>query len=64
MPKHRLKGSERKPMYGATLIGNANPAERLEVSVILVSKDAAGLRAKVAGMAGGVPAGGHLTQAE
>jgi kumamolisin len=35
MAKHILKGSERKPLNGARSLGKADPAERLEVSVLL-----------------------------
>ena len=35
MPKHALKGSERTPLPGARVIGAADPAERLEVSLVL-----------------------------
>jgi kumamolisin len=35
MAKHILKGSEREPLNGARSLGKADPAERLEVSVLL-----------------------------
>ena len=35
MPSRALIGSERQPMRGARSVGKADPAERLEVSVIL-----------------------------
>ena len=33
--RHPLKGSERQPLPGARAVGKADPAERLEVSVLL-----------------------------
>jgi kumamolisin len=35
MPKNPLAGSERQPMPGARSIGKADPAERLEVTLVL-----------------------------
>ena len=35
MARNPLKGSERQPLAGAKSVGKADPAERLEVSVIL-----------------------------
>jgi kumamolisin len=35
MANHVLKGSERKPLKGAKSLGKADPAERLEVTVVL-----------------------------
>ena len=35
MALHPLKGSERQPLPGAKSVGKADPAERLEVSVLL-----------------------------
>jgi kumamolisin len=42
-----LKGSEREPLKGARSLGKADPAERLEVSVLLRSRDADTLRERV-----------------
>ena len=47
MQKHPIKGSERQPVHGATLIGPANPAERLEVSVLLRPNATSDLQARV-----------------
>ena len=41
--RHPLKGSERKPLDGAKAVGKADPAERLQVSMMLRSRDSAGL---------------------
>jgi kumamolisin len=35
MAKHLLQGSERSVAEGSTLVGNCNPAERIEVHVVL-----------------------------
>jgi kumamolisin len=35
MARHPLKGSERQLLPGAKFVGKADPAERLEVSVLL-----------------------------
>ena len=43
MTLYPLKGSERQPMPGATAVGKADPAARLQVSVFLRSRDGAGL---------------------
>ena len=44
MASHILKGSERKPFKRARSVGKADPAERLEVSVILRRRAADALR--------------------
>lgn len=47
MAQHVLSGSERQPMPGARSVGKADPAERLEVSVILRHKAPNALHEKV-----------------
>jgi kumamolisin len=47
MARHALPGSERQPMPGARSVGPADPAERLEVSVVLRHATADALREKV-----------------
>jgi kumamolisin len=47
MQRHPLHGSERKALPGATLIGPANPEERLEVSILLRQNAAGGLQDRV-----------------
>src|SRR6185437_2401656 len=42
MARHPLKGSAKTLLPGAQVLGNADPAERLEVSVRLRRKDQAG----------------------
>ena len=53
MPKSALPGSERSPLPGARLVGKADPNERLEVTVLLRRREAAGLKAHVAKAAAG-----------
>jgi kumamolisin len=52
-----LKGSERKPLDGAKAVGKADPAERLEVSVLLRRRNADALIERVT-------AGGRLSRKE
>ena len=44
MANHVLKGSERQPLKGAQSLGKADPAERLEVTVLLRHRAADALR--------------------
>ena len=53
MPKHLLTGSERLPMPGARAVGNADPAERLEVTVLVRRRAADKLRDRVGKLASG-----------
>jgi kumamolisin len=48
MPPHILKGSERMKMPGAKATGKADPAQRLEVSVLLRRRNADAFRQRVA----------------
>src|ERR1700685_3873759 len=57
MPQH-LSGSEREPLPGATALRDADPTERLEVTVLLNRPHADDLRAR-ADSAGTSP---HLTR--
>ena len=47
MATHILKGSEREPIKGARSLGKADPAERLEVTVLLRHRAANALRERV-----------------
>jgi len=47
MANHVLKGSERKLLPGARSLGKADPAERLEVSVLVRRRAADALRDRV-----------------
>jgi kumamolisin len=67
MPRHRLtwhplKGSERQPLPGAKPVGKADPAERLEVSVLLRRRNAAALTEHVKKLARRESAGNHLSR--
>jgi kumamolisin len=53
MARNVLKGSERQPLPGARAIGKADPAERLEVSVVLRHKAGDALRENVRKLASG-----------
>jgi kumamolisin len=64
MARNPLKGSERQPMRGAKAVGKADPAERLEVSVLLRRRNADALSQRVAGLARGRRAAGHLPRDE
>jgi kumamolisin len=60
--RHPLKGSERQPLPGAKAVGKADPAERLEVTVLLRRRDAVALTAHVDKLAGRKSAGNHLSR--
>src|SRR5438132_11943723 len=64
MPTHPLLGSERQPLSGARSVGKADPAERLEVSVILRHRQGDLLQEKVRKLAVGDKAERHLTHEE
>jgi kumamolisin len=61
MAKTPLSGSERQPVSGAKPVGKADPAERLEVSILIRRGNAGALAHRVKQLAGGVVAGGHLS---
>ena len=50
-----VPGSGRSPLEGAAPVGRVAPAERLEVTVLVRRRDAAGFRAQVARLAGDGP---------
>jgi kumamolisin len=60
--RNPLKGSERKPLPGARAVGNADPTERLEVSVLLRRRNGAALTERVQKLARRENAGGHLSR--
>jgi kumamolisin len=62
LTRHPLKGSERQPMAGARAVGKADPAERLEVSVLLRRRNAAALTERVKKLARRESAGDHLSR--
>jgi kumamolisin len=57
-----LKGSDRQPLPGARAVGRADPAERLEVTVLLRRRNAAALTERVARLARREGAGNHLSR--
>ncbi len=64
MANNPLKGSERQPMAGAKAVGKADPAERLEVSMVLRRSNADGLKDRVAKIAKRDGAGGAMSHEE
>ena len=62
MAKHLLIGSEREPVPGARAIGRSDPAERLEVTVILRRRAGPLLADKVAKLAVGDKSNGHVSR--
>ena len=62
MARFALKGSDRAPVPGARAIGNADPTERLEVSVILRHNAGDALRERVEKLARGDRSVGHVRQ--
>jgi len=63
MAKILLKGSERSVIPGARVIAPANPAERLEVSVLVRRRGAAAMQGRVTALAAGKRAA-HLSREE
>src|SRR5271155_1929387 len=61
MAKILLKGSERAAIPGARAVAPANPAERLEVSVLVRRRGLPAMQARVAALASGMRAA-HLTR--
>src|SRR6516162_1143999 len=64
MPSGALIGSERQPMRGARSVAQADPAERLEVSVVLRHRASDSLKDRVAKLAAGERPDRHLTREE
>lgn len=60
MPKNPLKGSERQPMSGAQSVGKADPAERLEVTVLVRRRAGDSLQQRVKKLASGDRSGAHI----
>src|SRR5471032_209273 len=59
-----LKGSERTAVAASRVVGPADPAQRLEVSVIVRRRAAEVLRARTAALAAGDRSVGQLTREE
>jgi hypothetical protein len=64
MAQNRLKGSERRPLPGAKAVGKADPAERLEVSVLLRRRNSDALKERVTKLTRRDRTGGHLSREE
>src|SRR5271156_6332754 len=64
MAQNPLKGSERKPLPGATAVGKADPTERMEVSVLLRRRNADALEHRVTRLRRRGQGGGHLSREE
>jgi kumamolisin len=64
MAKSPLKGSERKPLPNSRAVGAADPAERLEVTVIVRATDPQGLQARIQKLAKRGGERNHLSRAE
>jgi kumamolisin len=64
MPKNPLIGSERQPLPGARSIGKADPAERLEVTLVLRHRQHDVLQERVRKIAAGDKSERHLTHEE
>ena len=62
MANIRLTGSERRPLEGARAVAAADPAERLEVSVLLRRRGDAVLKKRIAAFARGERPGQHLAR--
>ncbi len=61
-PRHPLKGSDRQPLAGAKPVGKADPAERLEVTVLLRHRNAEALAEHVKKLARRERAGNRLSR--
>ena len=64
MSTNILIGSHREPLPGARAVGKSNPAERLEVTVLVRRQNTDAFKAKVAGLAAGEPSAGHMKHAD
>jgi kumamolisin len=64
MPNRPLIGSERQPVPGARSVGRADPAERLEVSVILRDRAGDALNERIAKLTAGDRPDRHLKREE
>jgi kumamolisin len=64
MPMHTLAGSERSHLPGARDLGEADPQERLQVTVLIRRRASGVFSDRVAALATGGATGGHLTREE
>jgi kumamolisin len=64
MARRPLRGSERSPLPNSQALGPADPAERLEVTVIVRAADRQGLQDRLRELAAGKGPKAHLSRAE
>lgn len=64
MASRPLTGSERSPLPNSRTLGPADPAERLEVTVVVRPVDGPGLKDRLQRLARGERSAGHLSRAE
>jgi kumamolisin len=64
MARIPLKGSERAPLSGSRVLGPADPAERVEVTVLLRRRNHQALRDEVRRLTAGDRPAGHLAREE
>jgi kumamolisin len=64
MARRALKGSERSPLADSRALGPADPAERLEVTVVVRCADRPGLQDRMQRLAKGERSVKHLSRAE
>ena len=64
MASRPLTGSERSPLPDSRALGPADPAERLEVTVVVRPADRPGLQDRLQKVARGERSAGHLSRAE
>lgn len=64
MARRPLKGSERSPLPNSRALGPADPAERLEVTIVIRASDRQGLQDRLQKLARGERSGGTLSRAD
>lgn len=64
MARRPLRGSERSPLPDSRALGPADPAERLEVTVVVRAADRQGLQDRLQKLARGERSIGHLSRAD
>jgi kumamolisin len=64
MARHPLRGSERSPLPDSQILGPADPAERMEATLVLRPSDGQGLKDRLHKLAKGERSGGRLSRAE
>src|ERR1700730_4670753 len=60
MARHALRGSERRPLPGARSIGKADPAERLEVTMLLRRQAKEALQERIKELTGSKQSSAHI----